>query len=171
MTGSIRQIQMVYNPEEDRVLFRVNTTNNQQFRFWFTRRYCILLLKVLSEHFQKDPDVSLQETPEARQAVQEFKREQALNNANFKEQFQEEAAEFPLGDNIPVAHKLSFNFKDSVLQLGIQPKEGQGITLGVNQDINTSITQLLLAAAKKGQWMLDGLTATVSKVEENRVIN
>jgi len=171
MTDAIRQIQMVYNPEEDRILFRVNTNSSQQFRFWFTRRYAILVLKVLGEHFKKDPDVSLQDTPEAKQAVQEFKREQALSNANFKEAFQEESAEYPLGEDIPVAHKLSFNFKDNVLQLGVQPKEGKGITLGINPDMNTSITQLLMAAAKKGEWLLEGLSFTSMAPPTERVVN
>ena len=78
MSGAISQLQMLYVPEEDRILFRVNTTHRQQFRFWLTRRYAVLMLKVLREHQETDPDVSIQESPEARLAVKSFKQERAV---------------------------------------------------------------------------------------------
>jgi hypothetical protein len=31
MSSAINQMQMLYNPEEDRILFRVNTSDNKEF--------------------------------------------------------------------------------------------------------------------------------------------
>lgn len=170
MTGAISQMQMLYVPEEDRILFRVNTTANHQFRFWLTRRYTLLLLKVLKEHLESDPDVSMQESPEAKEAVRSFKQEQAIQSANFKEDFREESNELPLGQDIPVAFRLTYNIKEGNLNIGVQPKEGQGINMAINQDINTSLTQLLLGAARKGEWGLEGVIQPVN-AQENIVIN
>lgn len=170
MTGAISQMQMAYNPEEDRILFRVNSSDDKEFRFWLTRRFSILMLKVLREHLDRDPDVSTQGTAQGRQAVKEFKQEKAMSMANFSEQFRENNKELPQGDDIKVAFKLTYNLAGDNLQLGIQPRQGQGINMAINREINLSITRLLLAAAKKGDWQLDerseneGLGQTDSRV-------
>lgn len=171
MTGSISQMQMLYSPEEDRILFRVNTTERQQFRFWLTRRYALLMLKVLRDHLESDPDISTQGTPEAKEAVKSFKQEQAISSANFHEQFDETSDDLPLGDDIPVAFKLTYNLVEGNLSMGIQPKEGQGINMSLDRNINASLTQLLLSAAAKGEWGIDVLGNAAIAGRDNIVIN
>lgn len=172
MTGAISQMQMAYNPEEDRILFRVNSSDDKEYRFWLTRRFTILMLKVLKDHLDRDPDVSTQGSSEARRAVKEFKQEQAMNAANFKDEFREENKQLPLGDDIKVAFKLNYKTVGDNLQLGIQPRQGQGVNMAINRDINLSMTRLLLAAAKKGDWKLgDSTAASQSNEAANRVIN
>ncbi|MEM7366455.1 MAG: hypothetical protein AAF525_20775 [Pseudomonadota bacterium] len=151
MSGAISQLQVVYSPEEDRILFRVNTTEQSEFRFWFSRRYTMLLLRVLHEHQARDPDVVVQQAPEARQAVQSFKQEQSAQSANMSKQF-EASTRRPLGEDAILAHRLTYKINDDQLNLGIAPKEGQGINIGINRDINNNLTRLLLAAAKQGEW-------------------
>lgn len=169
MTGAISQMQMLYNPEEDRILFRVNTTAGQQFRFWITRRYAALLLRVLKEHVDSDPDVSAQGSPEAKEAVRSFKQEKAVQSANFKDEFREESAEMPLGEEALLAYRLQYNIKEGVLNLGIQPKTGQGISMVINQQINSSLTQLLAAAIRKAEWNL--VARRAAPPQSDRVIN
>lgn len=172
MTGAISQMQMAYNPEEDRILFRVNSTDNKEFRFWLTRRFTILMLRILKEHLDRDPDVSTQGTAEARHAVKAFKQEKAMSSANFDEKFREGNSELPLGDDIKVAFKLTYNLAGDNLQMGIQPREGQGINMAINREVNLSITRLLLDAAQKGDWKLDErLAKGDSGQTDNRVIN
>ncbi|MBD3649391.1 MAG: hypothetical protein HUJ31_18505 [Pseudomonadales bacterium] len=173
MTGGIRQIQMLYTPEEDRILFRVNSTDQKEFRFWLTRRFSILLLKVLQDHLERDPDISTQGTPQAREAVKEFKQQQAMSSANFKEKFSEDRQELPLGEEVRVAFKLTYNMKGNDLHLGVQPKDGKGINMVINRDINLSMQRLLLDAAGKGDWKLGRWTPAggSSDQEDNIVIN
>lgn len=154
MAGSINQMQMLYNPEEDRIFFRVNSTDHKEFRFWVTRRFTQLLLKVLGDHLVSDPDISLQGTLAAKQAVMEFKKEKAMDGANFKQSFQEDEAEFPLGKETLLAYKITSARIGDNLQLGIHPKSAQGINMVINRDINTTMTQLLLGSARKAGWNL-----------------
>ncbi|MBQ13331.1 MAG: hypothetical protein CMQ17_02920 [Gammaproteobacteria bacterium] len=144
----------LYNPEEDRIFFRVNSTDHKEFRFWVTRRFAQLLLKVLGDHLVSDPDISLQGTLADKQAVMEFKKEKAMDGANFKQSFQEEEAEFPLGQEAQLAYKITSNKAGDNLQLGIHPKSAQGINMVINRDINTTMTQLLLGSARKAGWNL-----------------
>lgn len=95
MGGAISQLRVVYSPEEDRLLLRVNTTDHAEYRCWFSRRYTILLLRVLQEHQSRDPDVVLQQAPEARQAVQAFKQEQSAQTANMSKQLEASAQRPP----------------------------------------------------------------------------
>lgn len=171
MSGSISQIQMLYHPEEDRILFRVNSTINQEFRFWITRRFSILLLKVLSDHAESDPDISTQASPEAKQAVKSFKQQQAINNAEFNKPFKEEQAEFPLGDHVKLAFRLTCNRAETVMKLGIHPKTGEGITLQIDRNLNTSLTRILLSAIQKAGWNLSKNLTPPAEDQEQRIIN
>ena len=53
--SSIHQIQMAYQPVEDRILVRVSSTELAEFRFWMTRRYVKLLWTVLLKLLERDP--------------------------------------------------------------------------------------------------------------------
>ena len=173
MTDAISQMQMLYDAEEDRVLFRVNSLDKREFRFWITRRYAMLLVKVLRDHKETDPDVSTQVTPEAKQAVQSFKQEKAIGEATFDQQFKEIRNEFPLGQSAQLAYKLSYSIKgDGNLHLSVQPTKGQGTSLAINKDINITMTQLLLTASRKANWKLDEwVVENVVMSEEKVVIN
>ena len=174
MGNTLSQMQMLYVPEEDRILFRVNSTSGEEFRFWLTRRYVFLLTKVLRDYADKDPDVSAQATPEEKKAVEEFKQEQRISDANFTKEFAEESSSYPLGEATHLAFKLSFSVKEASLQLSIQPKAGQGINFVINQDINASMMQLLKTAAEKGEWRMGEVFATGGQAvvdTPKRVIN
>ena len=153
--SGINQLQMLYETEEDRFFFRVNSADKKEFRFWLTRRYMILMIKVLREHFDMDPDIVVQDDLIARQAVKSFKQEQAVQDANFKQSFNEEAKELPLGDAAQLAFRLSYRVSEENLHLTIQPKQGEGINLTINRQINSSMMALMQSAAKKADWRLE----------------
>jgi hypothetical protein len=174
MSNTLSQMQMLYVAEEDRILFRVNSTSGEEGRFWLTRRYTLLLIKVLKDYADKDPDVSAQSTVEEKKAVEEFKQEQRLGDANFSKAFTEESSSFPLGEVNHLGFKLSFNFKDASLALSIQPKEGRGINFVINQEINASMIQLLKAASEKAEWRIESafsMSGQHAVPLEKRVIN
>ncbi len=171
---AISQIQISYQSEEDRVLLRLNTTATEEFRFWLTRRYCQLVVRALIAHRVADPDVSKQESPLARRAVEEFKQEAANVGGNFKDEFKPSNA-FPLGENPVLAHTLSYKLSNGELTLTIAPKSGQGVTLVLNSQLNFNVMKLLKLASKDGNWSLDWdgnePVNELSVEEEQRIIN
>ena len=167
--NSISQMQMLFVPEEDRVLFRVNSADGKQFRFWLTRRYIQLVVQALQKHLDSDPDLSSQPTPAAKQAVQNFKQEQAMQGVNFEKQFEEEAEQLPLGEEAVLAYRLNYRVDKGTLHLGVEPKEGQGINLALSRDMNISVTRLIVAAAQQADWRID--LATITAHTEKPVIN
>ena len=169
MSGAISQMQMLYVAEEDRILFRVNSTDKKEFRFWITRKYAFLLLAVLKKHADIDLDVSAQINPDAKQAVKSFKKEQAIQDADFKQKFNEDASEYPLGDVVPLAFKLNYKVQGEDLHLGIQPKEGKGIDMVISGDINPTFVQLILQAGEKGAWNLGSVEP--GSLPKDRIVN
>jgi hypothetical protein len=159
MPSAISQMQMIYSPEEDRILFRLNSTEAQEFRFWITQRYARLLHRVLMTHVESDPDLALHSSVEARQSIKQFKQDQVEGSANFEQAFEEQAREYPLGEGIMLAFQLTYKIQGENLHLSIQPKAGQGVNLVVNRDINVSLGSLLKAAAEKGGWRLDDVVS------------
>ena len=165
---SISQLQMSYSAEEDRVLFRLNTSGGEEFRFWLTRRFSQLLVQALNQHKVADPDVASQPTEDARQAIQDFKREAAQEKGDFQKEFRPSQS-FPLGDSPVLAYKLSYKIEENKLKLSIQPKEGQGINIVLDPMLNFNVSKLLKSASEKAGWQLEwGESAAVN---EERVIN
>ena len=158
-TGAINQMQMLYVAEEDRILFRVNSTDNKEFRFWLTRRYTGLLLQVLRKHVEADPDISTQATAAAKQAIRAFKEEAAVQEADFEQPFKDQAQEMPLGPEALLAFKTNYKFDGDLLRLGIEPKSGKGINLTINRQVNSSLTQLLVAAINRADWKIAPVTS------------
>jgi hypothetical protein len=89
------------------------------------------MVQALSAHRVADPDVSNQVSPVARKAVEDFKRETANSEGNFKDNFKPSGT-FPLGETPVLAHKLSYKASGSTLALTIDPKSGQGVTIVLN---------------------------------------
>lgn len=151
--SAIQQLQMSYSAEEDRVLLRINTTDQEEFRFWLTRRYCQLIIQALNAHRSADPDVSAQATPVARQAVEEFKQEAAISQGNFDQAFQE-ASSFPFGEAPALAQKLKYKVDSGLLALTIEPGSGNGITIKLDSKLNYNVAKLLQGAISAGEWPL-----------------
>ncbi len=171
MSDAINQMQMLYNPEEDRILFRVNSTEKKEFRFWITRRFTFLLRKVLRDHLDADPDVSMQDSLDAKMAVKKFKQENALVDADFERKFNEEPDELPMGDEIPVAFKLTYEIRDENLHMSIQPKTGQGMNMVLNRKINSSLMELLMSSIRKANWAIDDSIEMEIPKADQRLIN
>ena len=155
---AINQMQISYAPLEDRLMLRVNTTNDQEFRFWLTRRYVLLLYQALAAHRAKDPDISSQPVGEARQAVQQFKQEKAAEKGDFEQSFRD-SSDFPLGETPVLASKLQARSDQGKLALTISPAQGNGINLVLDEHLNFNFSRLLNSAVAKAEWGIQARSA------------
>jgi hypothetical protein len=90
-------------PEQDRLLARVNTTTGLEFRLWFTRRLSLgllpLLRKVSSDQLLRAQDAEAGESgmaakdPKIQEFLAEFKKERAMQQADFKTPYKAPAPE------------------------------------------------------------------------------
>jgi len=157
--AGLKQLQLRYDPLEDRLLLRVSSAEGQEFRFWLTRRYTALLLAVLDKHQAEDPEVAEHDTAEARTAVRAFKQEAASAGASFGGDF-EAAPERPLGDAPILAFRLDYRISESSLRLTFAPKEGAGITFMLDWNLSLNLGTMLAKALAQADWRLPTGPAT-----------
>mgnify|MGYP003348980305 FL=1 len=99
MTASLYQFRFEYNAEEDRVLFRVSTTDRSEYLIWFTRRYVKLLWKQLQLSIDAHPEVQRHASAQTRRFVANFRRESALAKTDFSKEYEAPTvAQRPLGE-------------------------------------------------------------------------
>lgn len=81
--SQLRQMQLQYQPVQDRLLLRIKTGDRQEFGFQLTRRLVKSLWPALVKALASHDDVVLQRDPEGRAAVMAFKHEAAASKADF----------------------------------------------------------------------------------------
>jgi hypothetical protein len=147
----IHQMSVTYLPEQDRILMRVNTTDDEEMRMWLTRRLMVglwpLLSKLLTEHLLKleSAGASLSgANAELKKMLAEFRKEEFLQHADFDTPYKEGQKPLPEEpllvtdvDATPLATgplRLNFNerppngdAKPRSYQMEMQPKLMQGL--------------------------------------------
>jgi hypothetical protein len=132
---SIKQFNATYLANDDRLLFRFNTSEDSEFRFWFTRRVTLFILAATSHLLVKNLEQC--HSPEAAKAIAEFseeaiKKEREQREAKKPEAY-EPASAYPLGaDPVLVMDvKCSFEKQDSedMLSLDLVLPGGANINL------------------------------------------
>lgn len=149
----IHQMSVTYLPEQDRILMRVNTTEDEETRMWLTRRLMVglwpLLSKLLTDHLLKleSAGASLAgANAELKKMLADFRKEEFLQHADFDTPYKEGEARLPLGeepllvtdvDATPLVNgplRLNFNERPPKgdtqprsFQMEMQPKLMQGL--------------------------------------------
>jgi hypothetical protein len=104
----------------------------------------------------KDNLVLLQESEEAKKEVMSFLQEEAAQNMDFSQNFEDNFASLPLGDQpVLLAKAGAKTNQDGVQVLSLHPESGQGIDLALNQQLIHSICKLLQDTVSKTEWNLD----------------
>lgn len=132
---TIKQFNATYLAHDDRLQFRFNTTEDTEFRFWFTRRVTLFILAATSHLLVKNLEQS--HTPEVAKAIAEFGEEAVKAERGRRETVKPEtylpANNYPLGaDPVLVLDvKCSFEKQDSedMLSLDLVLPGGANINL------------------------------------------
>ena len=132
---SIKQFNASYLANDDRLLFRFNTLEDTEFRFWFTRRVTLFILAATSHLVVKNLEQT--HSPEAAKAIAEFEeeavkadREQKLSS---KAEAYEPASTYPLGADpilvMDVKCSLEKQGEEDLLSLDLVLPGGANINL------------------------------------------
>lgn len=95
---TIKQFNGTYFLNEDRILFRFNTQNQEEYRFWFTRRTTLFLLAASAHLLAKKLEQT--HSPDAIKALNEFEKQAILDSVKSEAsqaQVYESGVNFPLG--------------------------------------------------------------------------
>lgn len=147
MTGSLKQMNISYRPEEDRLLLRVSTSSNSEFRVWLTRRFTALLLKVLGEQMDKEGGA-------AKVASNPSIRDQ-LRQGAFDQPYEEQPkTSYPLGENGILAYRINAGEAEGNMKLQLLPEDGQGLNLSLDKPMLYMLHSLLEQGLSGADWNL-----------------
>ena len=154
--SQISQIQIKFVATEDRLLLRVSSGAQQEFRFWLTARLVKLLYPALYDALSKTPSAVTQATPIGKKEVVAFEHQKAISQADFTTGFKEIEQSFPLGDEAILVTKCQLRPQsDGNTVLALAPEEGQGIDINLSNELLHSFTKLLTDAAAIARWPLN----------------
>ena len=153
---NITQLQITFNPEHDRLLFRVNGSDHSEIRTWLTRRLVKQLWPSLMQLFSTK---IAQDVPtandDARRMVLGMQHEASLGKADFSQPYRAEATQFPLGQEPFVASKMTMSvLPKSMYLLSMYPAQGQGVDLRLNDTLLHGLCRMLQKGCKEAEWAL-----------------
>lgn len=171
MPSGLKQIQVKYVPEEDRLLLAASTQDRREYRIWVTRRMTALVLEGLDRHLvtsaksetapagttSRDEErlatASASNAPNAE--MQAFREDAALTKSDFSTPFNSDAKEYPLGRDGALAFRLQLGVTpEGRHRLALMPKEGQGIDLNLQESQLFGLRKLLVDGIAKAGWRL-----------------
>lgn len=153
----LRQLKIDFNPEADRLLMQLSTSEGAELRLWLTRRFVRLLWPLLVQLAEDaSPRIKTQANPEARKALLSLEHEQAVARADFSRPFEADPVATPLGAEPLLLVRIQTGRDSNGLPvLALHPAEGQGLTLSFDSVLLHSVCRLLQAAVKKTDWDIE----------------
>lgn len=138
---SIRQLQIAHDAVQDRLLLRVATQADEEFRVWLTRR----LLRELWPHLAQ-----LAASPAAGPAPAG-----QSEAPHFEEPFRNEPATFPLGSNPLLTSEIKVDtHADGPVHLTFREGRERSFELTLTVDLLHALRAMLRAGAEQAHWDL-----------------
>ena len=157
---TIKQFNGTYQVNEDRLLFRFNTADDSEYRFWLTRRISLFILRATEQLLEKKLEQS--HPPVAAKAIVQFQQKTMQEQADFSVHY-EAATRFPLGGDpvlvIDVQCQISLIEKTQVLSLDLTLAGGAKINLSLAINTVHTMRTLIDKLVMQAQWnkiALDG---------------
>ena len=149
---NIHQIQMLYDKQQDRVLLRVSTRDENEFRFWLTRRFVKRLWGLLLKMLEQDEafrSLSL----EARRALLGMQHETFIGEGDFSQVYEDGARQLPFGREpvLLTTARGKAGAKGAQI-LSLHPTAGQGIDIALNSKLLHMVAKLLRDAVSRSDW-------------------
>ncbi len=101
---NVHQLSATYLAEQDRILVRINTTDAEELRLWFTRRLLLglrpLLDRLMAEQLVlfESSVTSGAATDDMKKMLADFRKAELLQQADFGTPYKEQQAALPLGE-------------------------------------------------------------------------
>jgi len=177
---NIHQLSVNYIQEQDRILVRINTSAGEELRLWFTRRLTLnlwpMLTKIVSDQVVQQETVKAPELApviandaETRKMVAEFKKEENLQNADFKTPYKDQPAALPLGAEPLLVTEVNVSpLPTGQLQLSFSEKlpgvqNPRGFQMALETQMTHGLVHLLERALVTSQWRVDHGGAVVAQ--------
>lgn len=160
--AAIQQINLGYNAEQDRLLFRVGLSDNTELLVWLTNRITQKMWVLLTGEAHLPTATSIPAEIQPEQAVEQFKQEaqavDALQKMDFKTEYQPRPEVRNDGAMLVVDVLLiAKDNKPSSLELPCL--EGVSVRMNLNPELTLAICNMLQLACKEAGWAIAHATS------------
>lgn len=157
--SQLRQLELSFNPVQDRLLLRLHMQDLSQYNVWLTRRYTKLLWPILMQLLQSDQKSEVERKEETQKVSEAFEKEQAMRKAGAQaeapKRFATTITKQPFGPDPILMSKIEIKPKPGLLGvLCLYPEEGPGFEIGLDSVIARSLCKLIAEVQKKAEWSL-----------------
>jgi hypothetical protein len=173
---NIHQLSVRYQFEQDRILLSLNTTEGHEIELWLTRRMTLAMWPQLNrmtiDQFavpadaKSDGYVDLTALDErTRAALTDFRRQELLQNMDFKTPYRSENKVRPLGEGPLLVTEITLSPAiPGSIKIHFQEKIGpdtahRGIALDLQAQLVFSLIQLLNQTLQHTQWQSNGVSS------------
>ncbi len=154
MSNGIRQLNASFDPLQDRILFSLGAQDGNEFRFWITRRYLLLMWTMLGRVATMFADSRAKGDPLKREALAEIAHHEAQNTADFDTAY-EGGTRLPLGAEPVLLAKISIKQDQAGrTSLSLLPDQGQGADIGLDERMTHLLAGLLQRTAIAAEWQV-----------------
>lgn len=173
----VRQLSISYLPEQDRILVRVNTSDNRELQYWFTRRLTLGLLPLLdrfvTEHaaLAGGPATTHMAAADmtAKKAMADFARAETMRSADFSTPYKTPETGQPLFDSPLLITDISIAPLDGAQlrmscteKLAANTQPVRRFELALSQQLSHAFSHLLERAVETSQWRKMGAADSIS---------
>jgi hypothetical protein len=156
MSPQLRQINVSYIDKEDRLLLRVSTSVEAEYRLWCTRRFTRLLLDRLDGLFQQEVAVTVSAPAPARREVARMQHNLAVSEDAFGKAYEAQPTAFPLGESGLLVTTIKYNKLNSgILRLQFTDGGDKGMALSLTEGLQHQLYELFLRASEKAGWFTE----------------
>jgi hypothetical protein len=149
----LHQINIQYDPAQDRLLLRISTTGKQEYRLWLTRRLTAMWWPALFQVLGHSDTLRQQQDPGTKKALLEFQHQNALQGTDFGRRFDAEALEPAMAPLL--VHKVQMRRSDEQYYLLVfSPQEGQGLEIRLPEKTVHALAKLIEEGVKLADWAL-----------------
>ena len=153
MSPQLRQLNVTYVPAEDRLLLKVSTSDDQEYRAWCTRRFARLLLERLESLFETEIE-EVQMVPEAaRKDVAQLKHRGSVTEQAFAKPYEAEPVSYPLGESGLLLTQFSYQHHESGRVVAtLSGDGGKGLTLNMDSKLQHHLYEIITRACQRAEW-------------------
>jgi len=150
---SIKQFNGSYMAHEDRLMFRFNTVDDNEYRFWFTRRVALFILAA-TEHLVEKKLEQAHPKPAAK-AIAQFQQEAVKEQTQFTNDYAP-ASKYPIGADPVLVMDVKCTMMQvenvDVLSMDLILPGGANLNLKLTLPILQTMRLLIERLASQGNW-------------------
>jgi hypothetical protein len=174
---NIHQLSVTYHQEEDRLLVRVSSHQNEEFRLWLTRRLTLALMPGLAKTATdqlalqtQGSDLAAPPDIQRQRIVEDFRKEALTYASDLKTPYQAQDATLPMGKEPLLVTEVKISLlKSGKLQLVFiekLPEPGRKVQIAMGAQLTQGLLQLLNKCLKKSQWLKSAPLADLQKAAD-----